>query len=66
MFIPKWLARIVVNETNEATDADDTDRHSKASHAVFTAPPPDNDAIKITPGTQILDNNALINPSRTM
>lgn len=45
------------------TNADEITLHSKASHAVLTAPPPDSDAIIITPGAQTLDSNALIKPA---
>lgn len=44
------------------TNAVETDRHSYASHAVLTAPPPESVAIRTTPGTQMRDSRLLTTP----
>lgn len=45
------------------THLDETERHSYASHAVLTAPPPDKDAMRMTPGTQMRERSSLTRPA---
>lgn len=50
-------------EKKLSTNPEETVRHSYASHAVLTAPPPDRDAIRMTPGTQTRERRALTRPA---